>query len=322
MAALRSRRLEGLFGARLDEVTHAQVMALQANAVSESYDLEFKRELYGGSDRAKKDLAGDVAALANTAGGVLLLGVAEDDQARAAGAEGVPLSDSEMLRIRSIVADLVHPLPTFDIRQVEDPAQPGHGFLLVAVPRSPASPHGVLVNEGLRYPRRHGASIVYLTEAEVAAAYQERFARRQSRYDDLRRYQGDLTSRLDTHEQTYVIVTLVPDLSGDFMLDTKTFNAFRETTLGKDLLVIPRNIYIQHVTVASRRLVAHGGPEPAKAKWIACELHQSGAGAFAAIVAHRSDTVRPGEVSQSTDSQVQDEDLVLDIWSALRFLVT
>ncbi|MEH0580084.1 RNA-binding domain-containing protein [Streptomyces canus] len=42
--------------------------------------MDLKGELYGGNDRAKRDLAGDAAALANTAGGVLLLGVAEDDR--------------------------------------------------------------------------------------------------------------------------------------------------------------------------------------------------------------------------------------------------
>ncbi len=78
--ALCSRRLEGLFGAPLDAVSHAQVAALKTNAVSESHDLDLKGELYGGNDRAKRDLAGDAAALANTAGGVLLLGVAEDDR--------------------------------------------------------------------------------------------------------------------------------------------------------------------------------------------------------------------------------------------------
>lgn len=321
MVALRSRRLEGLFGARLDAVSHAQVAALKTNAVSESYDLEFKGELYGGNDKAKRDLAGDVAALANTAGGVLLLGVAEDDQARAAELPGVALSDSEVLRYRNIVADQVHPLPTFDIRQIEDPNQPGHGFLMIAVPRSPSAPHGVLVNEGLRYPRRNGASIIYLTEAEVAAAYQDRFTRRQTRHDDLLRYERDLINRLDTSDQTYAVVTLVPDLSGDFTLDTKTLRAFREETIDKDLLVVPRNVSVRYVTVGSRRLIAHGGSEPAKAKWIACELHQSGAGSFAAIAANRTDLARQGQVDENTTaSRIEDEDLVLDIWSGLRLL--
>ncbi|MFM9494959.1 hypothetical protein ACKI1Q_15235 [Streptomyces galilaeus] len=104
----------------------------------------------------------------------------------------------------------------------------------------PSAPHGVLVNEGLRYPRRNGASITYLTESDVAAAYQDRFARRQARHDDLLHYEGDLIGRLDLSDQTYVVVTLVPDISGDFTLDTKTLRTFQQETRDQDLLVIPR----------------------------------------------------------------------------------
>ncbi|MER5571650.1 hypothetical protein ABT083_36610 [Streptomyces goshikiensis] len=44
-------------------------------------------------------------------------------------------------------------------------------LLLIAVPHSPGASHGVLINEGFRYPGRNDASITYLTEAEVAAGY-------------------------------------------------------------------------------------------------------------------------------------------------------
>ncbi|WP_187284664.1 hypothetical protein [Streptomyces sp. uw30] len=57
-----------------------------------------------------------MAAPASTAGGVLLPGITEGDQARAARLPPVALSDAEALRIRSIVADLDHLLPTFDVR--------------------------------------------------------------------------------------------------------------------------------------------------------------------------------------------------------------
>jgi hypothetical protein len=90
MVALRSRRLERLFGARLEQVTHAQVADFVTNAVAESYDLDFKGELYGRSDKERRDLAGDVAALANTTGGVIVLGIEEDDQAR----DGFPRSEA------------------------------------------------------------------------------------------------------------------------------------------------------------------------------------------------------------------------------------
>ncbi|MER5436044.1 hypothetical protein [Streptomyces sp. NPDC002588] len=146
----------------------------------------------------------------------------EDDQARAAELPGVALSDSEVLRFRSIVADMVHPLPTFDVRQIEDPDKPGQGLLIT----------------------------------------------------------------------------------------------FQQETRDKDLLVFPRGAHVRHVMVGSRRLIAHGGREPAKASWIACELHQSGAGAFAA---HRASLAPPGQEDETaTVSRILDEDLVVDIWCGLR----
>ncbi|MER7666779.1 ATP-binding protein [Streptomyces sp. NPDC096193] len=201
MVALRSRRLEGIFGARLDAVSHTQVAALVTNAVTESYDLDFKEEVYGRSDKSKRDLAGDVAALANTSGGVLVLGVAEDNQARAMAAPEVVLDNAEQDRIRQIVSELVHPTPVIDVIQVESPKRPGHGFLLIAVPRSPMAPHAVKVDIGLRYPRRYGTTTTYLSEAQVASAYRDRFAGFQDRFADLARLEAQLIDRLDVSDR-------------------------------------------------------------------------------------------------------------------------
>ncbi|HEX9517966.1 MAG TPA: ATP-binding protein [Streptosporangiaceae bacterium] len=110
----------------------------------------------GRTDRDKRGLAGDVAALANTAGGIIILGVAEDDQAQAAAAPGVAISDDAVCRMRQVIASLVAPMPEIDILPV--PASPGgdHGFLIVAVLPSPSRPHAVLVNVGMRFPVRNG----------------------------------------------------------------------------------------------------------------------------------------------------------------------
>src|SRR6266545_1501836 len=121
MVTLRSRRLERLFDARLDEVTRAHIADLVTAAVPEAYDLEYKAELYGKSDKEKRDVAGDIAAMANIAGGLLVLGIAEDDQARAAAAPGVALSDEEVCCIHLIAAAQVALLLTFDVLQIEDP---------------------------------------------------------------------------------------------------------------------------------------------------------------------------------------------------------
>jgi predicted HTH transcriptional regulator len=171
MTSLRSARLEALLGSRFELVQHAQLMSLVTNQVPEAFDLDYKSEMYGSSDRGRKDAATDVAALANTAGGLLVLGIEEDDQARAAAAPGLVLSEADERRIRQIVGSQVVPMLVLDVLRVENPDRPGHGLVLIAVPRSPLAPHAVLVNEGLRYPRRNGAVTRYLSEPEVADAY-------------------------------------------------------------------------------------------------------------------------------------------------------
>ncbi len=109
MPAAFSSRLESVFGVRIDQVEVNHIHGLVTNGVSEEFDLDFKRDLYGRSDAAKRELAGDVAALANTAGGVILIGVDEDDHARASAAPGVDVSDDERARMLQVVAAGVAP---------------------------------------------------------------------------------------------------------------------------------------------------------------------------------------------------------------------
>lgn len=319
MVALRSRRLERLFAARLDSVSYAQVAALVDNQVTEHYDLDFKRGLYGNKDAEKRDLAGDVAAMANTAGGVIVLGVDEDDQARACAARGVALSDDEVGRIRQIVSSLVSPLPTFDILPIASSDQDNHGFVLIAVPRSPNAPHAVLVNNALRFPRRNGTTTTYLSEPEVATAYRNRFTGMQSRLDEAAQYEADLVTRLDTSATTFAVVTLVPDVAGDFTLDTKALKEFKDGVIHKDPFGVPLGAVWYRGSVGSGRLVADDRLSgKGLATRLSCELYESGAGSFAANVSNR-EAMAPGTEDASV-SEVDDEYVFNALWGGLRFL--
>ena len=149
-------------------------------------------------------------------------------------------SEADERWIRQVVASLVAPMPAFDIIRVEDPASAGRGFVLIAVARSPLAPHAVLVNEGLRYPRRNGATTRYLSEPEVAAAYRERFAGVHRQSDRAREIEADALRRLSTtDDQVWVVTSLVPDLAGELALDQAALSTARTELGGQRPLILP-----------------------------------------------------------------------------------
>jgi hypothetical protein len=295
------------------------------NQVAEAFDLDFKAELYGNSDRDRRALATDVAALANTAGGLLVVGIEEDRQARAVAAPGVTVADDQITRILQTVGSLVVPLPVFEPLPILMPGSDDHGFLVIAVPRSPMAPHAVIVNQGLRYPRRNGTTTRYLSEPEVASTYRERFAgaRRQAlRVEEVER---EALLRLDTSDLPWVAVTLVPDLAGDLSIDSEFFSTFRDQITSQPATVVATDIRPLRASVGRRRLLADGTRDDSPlAKWISFELHSDGSGFFGMCVrdfAQRPLGQPPAE-EEPRAQLLQDEGIVFAIMSGLLQLAT
>ncbi|MGR6998889.1 AlbA family DNA-binding domain-containing protein [Yinghuangia aomiensis] len=311
MTALRSPRLVQVFGAELDDLTTANVEALVTGGVTEAFDLDFKVALYSGNDKGKRDLCGDAAALANGAGGVIVLGVDEDDQARACAAPGVALSDDENRRIRQVVAAGVSPLPRFDIVTVQG-SLPEHGFVLIAVPPSASAPHGVSVNDGWRYPRRHDTTTMYLSEAQVAAAYADRSAGQRARAERAAVLREAIVATMDASESPYVVLTLIPDIPGSFTLDTRSFRKFGDQIRGIRPRILVTDVYWARTAVRAGHLAADAGDDRVgpEGQWLGCELATDGAGTFAAYVGFRDDD----------GVRVSEEYLADGIISGLRFL--
>ena len=323
MVALRSRRLETVLGTHLDDLQYQHLETLVTNQVSEAFDLDFKATLYGNADRDRRDLATDVAALANTAGGLLVLGIEEDDQARAVAAPGVAVSDDEIRRILQVVGSLVVPLPVFEPLPIRKPGESGHGFIVVAVTRSALSPHAVIVNQGFRYPRRNGTTTRYLSEPEVASAYGERFAGARRQVARIEEVEQEALQRLDTSGPPWVVVSLVPDLPGDLLITGEAFRTFAQEITGQSATVIPGGINFRRPSVGRRRLLADGTSDSSpQAKWVSLELHTDGSGACSLSVPDLMDRRRP-EASREGEplhQRVGDESLVIAVISGLLLL--
>ncbi len=162
-----------LGGVSLDAASEETLQVLVDGQVREDGEIEFMSGLYGNSDSDRRDLATDVAALANAAGGVIFLRVHEEGGV-AVERTPVLLDEREEIRMRQVIASLAAPSPEVEIARVEA-KNAGRGYYLLAIPASPWKPHGVRVNEGLRYPRRDGPHMRYLSETEIAEAYRSRF---------------------------------------------------------------------------------------------------------------------------------------------------
>ena len=204
-------RVAAVFGVPLGESRSEHIRALTTARIGEAADLEFKGSLYGASDRDKQELCKDVAGMRNAVGGVIVLGVSEEDGV-AVDCPGVPLSDTEQRRMRQIVAAGTAPYAEFDITPFFD-TDPGHGFYLLLAPPSARRPHAVVKKETLGYPRRDGTLTRWLTEVEVADLYRDRFRGQADQLDRLARIGAEASDQIEA-DAPWLIVSAVPNSAG------------------------------------------------------------------------------------------------------------
>lgn len=314
------RRIELLLAKRLPEVDALSLGSLVSGSVHEDADLDFKEKLYGQGDPEKRDLAGDVAAMANTIGGVIVLGIDEVDGA-AVKLTPVSLSEAEVLRMRQIVTSNVAPVPRFDIYRVPETSGASTGFYILAVPRSPDAPHAVRVNDALKYPRRDGARTRWLSESEVADAYRSRFQQAASQTERLDQIFREGVSSLETNETAWLAVAISPLSPGEMQIGQRTINEARTKwsgawsggTFGRSLFHAAGS----EVFAGVGRVVISIGRKAGKSRWGHAELFQDGAG-FAASPLW---TPGPPAMPNADIIQIDDEQLVNAGVSAVRFLV-
>lgn len=108
-------------GKIFDSINAEDILALQADEVSEGKILEYKRSLPGDGDEDRKEFLKDASSFANTAGGYLIFGIEEKG--------GVPTSipgigpvnpDKERQRLENMLRDGIAPrIPGVHIRDVQ-----------------------------------------------------------------------------------------------------------------------------------------------------------------------------------------------------------
>ena len=128
----------------LDRITEADVRRLMAAGAAESLYIDYKQATYGGKEADDHaELLADVSSFANTAGGDLVIGVAETGGVPNAILPFTGNADDERRRIEDIARTGVEPR----VRNLQTRAVPlaeGGAVIIVRVPRSYAPPHRVI----------------------------------------------------------------------------------------------------------------------------------------------------------------------------------
>lgn len=179
---IRLPAVEARLGCRLDQVNEAAIGRLIG--LRETGDLDFKR-FYDWATRGADDLCTDIAAMANSGGGAVVVGIEEDKDAQASTLVPVAVSDGEERRMRELIATRVAPFPDWDIFPVRLAADASRGYYVLAVSASDLRPHAARRNHAFVYPVRDGARNRNLSEHEIADAYRNRFRMVESRIERL-----------------------------------------------------------------------------------------------------------------------------------------
>lgn len=161
-------------------------------SIPERHDLDWKRTLtllsWEGATREQKDatreeLAKDIAAMANSGGGMIVYGVDEDRTSPSSGATEITgcsgVDEATTKTIRQIAASSIYPPVTglqFHILRPEDGAEE-KSILVMLIPDSPDRPHLVHPKgktDWFMAPWRNGPETSTMAERQLADAYVRR----------------------------------------------------------------------------------------------------------------------------------------------------
>jgi len=210
----------------LEDLIESDLLDLELNQIPEGLRLEFKSELNLDRDKDKAEAPKDVTALANTVGGRIFYGVAENtlpDGRKVAGSIQ-PLTDGTLSsRLRDIISGNCQPRPRFKAHEVAVT----NGFVL-CLEIYPSFGHDLYMVSGfrdLRFYKRTNDATQLMSEPEIREAYSRIAASRATLEASIEAViSEELKARADAEES----VIVVPCYGRPDLVDPRLFKSLAQ----------------------------------------------------------------------------------------------
>lgn len=156
----------------LDSITPSHLEAMVANGAAESITLEFKSAPYPAGQDGGREFLKDICALANTSGGWLLIGIAEEG---GAASEIVPIDDGDpdkmQQRLESLLQSGIEPrVSGTRMRKID---VTGGYVIVIRIPPSANVPHRVTAQNSNRYYLRSSAGAYEASYGELKSMFSQ-----------------------------------------------------------------------------------------------------------------------------------------------------
>lgn len=189
-------------------VDDALLDAVVAAGAVEANDLDWKSELPPAKGLSQTDFPKDIAAMANSGGGVIVFGVRESQKAAIGRVDVGAVDEAYERSLRSAAITAVSP-PVFGLN-VHLLGTEGNRAVVVEVPASIDGPHLIYKNDYFGAPVRNDSDTVWMKERQIEAMYRSRFEERRHATEALDSLHGEAAAGRDSDKRAWLIAVAHP----------------------------------------------------------------------------------------------------------------
>ncbi len=192
-------------------LTDAMLDEAVATGVVETDDLDWKSELPPASNLSQTDVPKDIAAMANSGGGMIVYGIEEEQKAATERKDTGEFTENHERTYRKVAVTAITP-PVFGLQVHHLGTNPRAAAVIV--PASVDGPHLIYRNDYFGAPRRNNADTEWMKEREIEAAYRARFDERRRSTEALDSLYVETAAGRDTDQRAWLIAVAHPRVPG------------------------------------------------------------------------------------------------------------